>query len=139
MSPTSIAGIQLRPPRRTPKAPGDSRICLIRDHQGAVVPIDDELATMIAAQQERTRQRFPTTVVLLPRSSANPDGRLSIPTATFHRQLGLWLENICVTDNLGHPAYVTAHQFRHSHATRLINLTCRRKWFGACPTTPAKP
>ena len=109
--------------------------CLVRDPQGAaylryrnhkmrrdaVVPIDDELTTMIKAQQERTRQRFPTTAVLLPRSSANPDGRLPIPTATFHRQLGLWLENISVTDELGHPVYVTAHQFRHSYATRLIN------------------
>jgi len=109
--------------------------CLIRDPQGAVylryrnhkmrrdavVPIDDELATMIEAQQARTRQRFPTTDVLLPRSTANPDGRIPIPTATFHRQLGLWLETSGVTDELGRPAHVTAHQFRHSYATRLIN------------------
>ena len=72
--------------------------CLVRDPQGAVylryrnhkmrrdavVPIDDELTTMIEAQQARARQRFPTTAVLLPRGSANPDGRLPIPTATFH-------------------------------------------------------
>ena len=109
--------------------------CLVRDPQGAVylryrnhkmrrdavVPIDDELAAMIEAQQARTRQRFPTTGVLLPRSSANPDGRLAIPTATFHRQLGLWLETCGVTDELGRPVHVTAHQFRHSYATRLIN------------------
>ena len=82
--------------------------CLVRDPQGAVylryrnhkmrrdavVPIDDELTTMIQTQQERTRQRFPTTAVLLPRSSANPDGRLPIPTATFHLQLGQWLANM---------------------------------------------
>lgn len=77
--------------------------CLVRDPQGAVylryrnhkmrrdamVPIDDELAAMIEAQQARTGQRFPTTAVLLPRSSGNPDGRLPIPTATFHLQLGV--------------------------------------------------
>jgi hypothetical protein len=55
----------------------------------ATVPFDDELAAMIEAQQARTWQRFPTTGVLLPRSGANPDGRLPIPTATFHLQLGL--------------------------------------------------
>src|SRR6185437_15118798 len=86
--------------------------CLIRDHQGAVylhyrnhkmrrdavVPIDDELTAMIQTQQERTRQRFPSAAVLLPRSSANPDGRLSIPTATFHLQLRQWLETCGITD-----------------------------------------
>ena len=109
--------------------------CLVRDPQGAVylryrnhkmrrdavVPIDDELTAMIQTQQERTRQRFPTTAVLLPRSSANPDGRLPIPTATFHLQLGQWLETCGVTDELGQPAHVTAHQFRHTAATRWIN------------------
>ncbi len=70
---------------------------------------------MIEAQRTRTRQQFPSTGVLLPRGSANPDGRLPIPTATFHRQLGLWLEACGVTDELGRPVRVTAHQFRHSY------------------------
>ena len=87
----------------------------------AVVPIDDELATLIQAQQTRTRTRFPTTAVLLPRGSANPDGRLPIPTATFHLQLGQWLQTCGFTDELGQPVHVTAHQFRHTAATRWIN------------------
>lgn len=109
--------------------------CLVRDPQGAVylryrnhkmrrdamMPIDDELAAMIQEQQARTRQRFPTTGVLLPRSSANPDGHLPIPTATFHLQLGQRLEACGVTDELGQPVHVTAHQFRHTAATRWIN------------------
>ncbi|MBX9639449.1 MAG: site-specific integrase, partial [Mycobacteriaceae bacterium] len=109
--------------------------CLIRDPQGAVylryrnhkmrrdavVPIDDELTTMIQAQQARARQQFPTTGVLLPRGSANPDGRLPIPTATFHHQLGQWIETCGITDELGRPVRVTAHQFRHTAATRWIN------------------
>ena len=109
--------------------------CLIRDPQGAVylryrnhkmrrdavVPVDDELATLIQDQQTRTRTRFPTTAVLLPRGSANPDGRLPIPTATFHLHLGQWLQTCGFTDELGQPVHVTAHQFRHTAATRWIN------------------
>ena len=109
--------------------------CLIRDHQGAVylryrnhkmrrdavVPIDDELTTMIEAQQDRARQRFPDTAVLLPRGHANPDGRFPIHTGTFDMRLKRWLADIAVTDELGRPVKVTPHQFRHTYATRLIN------------------
>jgi integrase len=109
--------------------------CLIRDHQGAVylryrnhkmrrdavVPIDDELATMIEAQQDRARQRFPDTAVLLPRGHANPDGRFPIHTGTFDMRLKRWLADTAVTDELGRPVKVTPHQFRHTYATRLIN------------------
>lgn len=69
---------------------------------------------MVAAQQARTRQRFPTTGVLSPRSGANPNGRLPIPTATFHLRLGQWLETCGITDELGQPVHVTGHQFRHT-------------------------
>jgi integrase len=109
--------------------------CLIRDHQGAVylryrnhkmrrdavVPIDDELTTMIEAQQVRARQRFPDTAVLLPRGHANPDGRFPIHTGTFDMHLKRWLADTAVTDELGRPVKVTPHQFRHTYATRLIN------------------
>ena len=79
----------------------------------AVVPIDDELATMIEAQQVRTRQRFPDTAVLLPRGHANPDGRFPIHTGTFDMRLKRWLAD-AVTDELGRPVKVTPHQFRHT-------------------------
>jgi integrase len=109
--------------------------CLLRDHQGAVylryrnhkmrrdavVPIDDELTTMIEAQQVRARQRFPDTAVLLPRGHANPDGRFPIHTGTFDMHLKRWLADTAVTDELGRPVKVTPHQFRHTYATRLIN------------------
>ena len=86
----------------------------------AVVPIDDELTTMIEAQQVRARQRFPDTAVLLPRGHANPDGRFPIHTGTFDMRLKRWLAD-AVTDELGRPVKVTPHQFRHTYATRLIN------------------
>jgi hypothetical protein len=77
----------------------------------AVVPIDDELTTMIEAQQVRARQRFPDTAVLLPRGHANPDGRFPIHTGTFDMRLKRWLAD-AVTDELGRPVKVTPHQFR---------------------------
>jgi integrase len=80
----------------------------------AVVPIDDELAVMIQEQQARTRQRSPLPVGCCRAAAPNPDGHLSIPTATFHVQLGQWLEMCGVTDELGQPVHVTAHQFRHT-------------------------
>lgn len=109
--------------------------CVVRDPQGApylhyrnhkmrreaMVPIDDELADLIAAQQTRVHERFPDSEVLFPRSSANPDGRLPIPAATFNLHLKQWLATAGVTDELGRPVKVTAHQFRHSYACRLIN------------------
>lgn len=109
--------------------------CLIRDHQGAVylryrnhkmrrdavVPIDDELTTMIEAEQIRARLRFPDTAVLLPRGHANPDGRFPIHTGTFDMRLKRWMADIAVIDEFGCPVKVTPHQFRHTYATRLIN------------------
>jgi len=87
-----LVEILIRTGLRIGDATGLALDCLIRDPQGAVylryrnhkmrrdavVPIDDELTTMIEAQRTRTRQQFATTGVLLPRSSANPDGPLPI-------------------------------------------------------------
>jgi integrase len=80
----------------------------------AVVPIDDELTTMIEAQQDRARRRFPDTAVLLPRGHANPDGRFPIHTGTFDMRLKRWLADIAVTDEYGRPAHLTPHQWRHT-------------------------
>ena len=89
-------------------------------------------------QQERTR-RGSRPPVLLPRGSANPDGRLPIPTATFHLQLGQWLQTCGVTDELGQPAHVTAHQFRHTAPLGGSTMRCRKRWSDGCSTTPATP
>jgi integrase len=95
--------------------------CIVRDPQGApylhyrnhkmrreaMVPIDDELTGMIAAQQTRVRERFPDSEVLFPRASANPDGRLPIPTSTFNLHLKQWLATVGVTDELARPVKVS--------------------------------
>ncbi len=109
--------------------------CLVRDPAGAtylryrnhkmcreaIVPIDERLAAEITDQQHRTRAAHPDTTVLFPRTHANPNGRHPIGPNTFDMHLKQWLAAAAVTDELGRPAKVTPHQFRHTYATRLIN------------------
>lgn len=109
--------------------------CLVRDPQGAaylhyrnhkmrrdaMVPIDEHLAIVIGQQQQRVRARYPQATVLFPRDTTNPDGRLPLPAATFNVNLQRWLTDCDITDELGRPARVTAHRFRHTYACRLIN------------------
>lgn len=109
--------------------------CLVRDPQGApylhyrnhkmrreaMIPIDEALAEVITAQQARVRSDYPTGTVLFPRGTSNPDGKLPMPAATFTSHLKQWLADCDITDSLGRPAHVTAHQFRHTYASRLIN------------------
>lgn len=109
--------------------------CLVRDGQGApylhyrnhkmrrdaMVPIDDQLAAMIEDQQRQARQRYPSGGVLFPRKTANPDGNRPMPAGTYHYLLQQWLAACGITGAPGEPARVTAHRFRHTYASRLIN------------------
>jgi integrase len=109
--------------------------CLVRDRQGApylryrnhkmrreaMVPIDDTLAAAVQARQQQVRGQHPGATALFPRQSGNPDQRLPIPAATFNVHLQQWLADCHVVDESGVPVKVTAHQFRHTYATRLIN------------------
>jgi integrase len=110
--------------------------CLVRDAGGAsylryvnhkmrreaLVPIDEELAEQIRAQQQRVRGRYPAeAAVLFPKQSANPDGSQPLPTSTYRAGLRRWLERCDIRDEHGQPVRLTAHQWRHTFATRLIN------------------
>jgi hypothetical protein len=86
-----------------------------------MVPIDEHLAATIGQQQQRVRARYPRATVLFPRDTTNPDGRLPLPAATFDVNLKRWLADCNITDELGRPARITAHRFRHTYACRLIN------------------
>jgi DNA-binding SARP family transcriptional activator len=87
----------------------------------AMVPIDDTLAAAIQARQQQIAGQQPGATALFPRQSGNPDQRLPIPAATFNVHLQQWLADCHVIDESGAPVKVTAHQFRHTYATRLIN------------------
>lgn len=87
----------------------------------AMVPIDEQLAAMIEAQQREVHARYPSGDVLFPRGSGNPDGRRPMPSSTFHAHLKQWLSDCRISDELGESTHVTAHRFRHTYASRLIN------------------
>jgi integrase len=91
-------------------------------HREAAVPIDADLADQIGAQQQRVLARWPQPTVLLPRQTANPDGRWPLPQATYRAQLGRWLAACDIRDEHGRLVHITPHQWRHTFATRLLNL-----------------
>ena len=80
----------------------------------ALVPIDDELQSMIAAQQDRNRERWPAGIpVLFPRPRANIDGTRPLSTSSYRSGLRSWLERCDIRDEHGQPVHLTPHQWRH--------------------------
>ena len=73
----------------------------------ALVPIDDELETLISQQRERNRERWPQgTPVLFPRPKANIDGTRPIDSSTYRDGLYRWLEDCDVRDEHGRPVHL---------------------------------
>jgi integrase len=88
----------------------------------ALVPIDEELQQLIAQQQRRVLDRWPSGVpVLFPRPLANPDGQLPIGSGTNRGALYRWIDRCDIRDEHGRPVHLTPHQWRHTLGTRLIN------------------
>ena len=88
----------------------------------AIIPISERLVDQIRRQQQDLGARFvKAPSILLPRVRANPDGELPFGWSTLNRRLGQWLADCEVRDATGRPVRVTAHQFRHTVGTRMIN------------------
>ncbi|MHB1548003.1 MAG: tyrosine-type recombinase/integrase [Acidimicrobiales bacterium] len=88
-----------------------------------LVPLSPKAAAALRAQGEIVRRDWPAgTRFLFPRERANPDGIVPFSYATLHRRLRAWQADIDVRDDAGHPFRATAHQFRHTLGTRMINL-----------------
>jgi integrase len=87
-----------------------------------LVPLSERAATTIAAQQTHVRSQFPAgSPLLFPRERANPDGARPYVTTTLSGRLRAWCHDIDLRDQMGHPLTVTAHRFRHTLGTRMIN------------------
>ena len=88
-----------------------------------VVPVSPKAALALRAQAELARKDWPaSTRFLFPRVWGNPDGVLPSSYATLELRLRHWQAEIGLKDEHGRPYRATAHQFRHTFGTRLINL-----------------
>jgi integrase len=88
----------------------------------AIIPISERLTAQIRRQQHDVTERFSRTPsILLPRVRANPDGEVAFSWATLNSRLRRWLADCGVRDATGRRVRVTAHQFRHTVGTRMIN------------------
>ena len=87
-----------------------------------LIPLSAVGATAIRDQQAHLRLRWPDGPrVLFPAPNANPDGDQSFSYATLRERLVVWQEKIQLRDESGRPVRVSAHRFRHTLGTRLIN------------------
>jgi integrase len=89
----------------------------------AIIPISQRLLRQIRTQQADLDERFGTLrpPYLLPAIRANADGRRPLTWATLQARLERWLLDCEIRDTTGQPVRVTAHQFRHTLGTRMIN------------------
>jgi integrase len=85
------------------------------------IPVSDALAEQIRRQQAHVRGRFESCPHLLPRGRCNPDGSQAFSYATLISQLRRWAQVCDIREADGTRAHITAHRFRHTLATRMIN------------------
>lgn len=113
--------------------------CIVRDKDGApylrylnhkmkreaLVPIDEELERAIAdhiAEFSHTGLAGGSPPVLFPCTRSDVNGAGHISTHSYRKSLQRWVARCNITDEHGRPAVVSAHRFRHTLGTRLINL-----------------
>ena len=87
-----------------------------------LVPLSTTAAEAIRTQQRHLLDRWPdASPVLLAAPRSNPDATRPFSYATLRGRLARWQQDIDLRDDTGQPVRVTAHQFRHTLGTRLIN------------------
>jgi integrase len=110
---------------------GDGFAVLIYDNHkanrlGRRLPISEHTATVITAQQQRVRERYPDTAVgelkLLPTDRRNPDGRRAITafSLAFHQRT--WVDRMPVLTTSDGVEFdkrrIVLYAYRHSYAQR---------------------
>lgn len=87
-----------------------------------LVPLSAVGAAAVRDQQSRLRIRWPSgPVVLFPAADSNPDGVRAFNYATLRDRLMRWQDTIDLRDEAGRSVRISAHRFRHTFGTRLIN------------------
>ena len=87
-----------------------------------LVPLSAAAVDAVRSQQAHVRATWPSgAACLFPAPCSNPDGLRPFGYATLRQRLARWQEDIDLRDEAGQPYRATAHQFRHTLGTRLIN------------------
>jgi integrase len=88
----------------------------------ALVPIDEQLQSLIDEQRRDVAARWPDAARLLfPRPTKNIDGTHPLNGGTYRGALYRWLQRCDIRDEHGRPIHFTPHQWRHTLGTTLIN------------------
>jgi integrase len=88
----------------------------------ALVPIDEQLHTLIDQQRHDVAARWPDSARLLfPRPTKNIDATQPLSSSTYRLALYRWLHRCDIRDEHGKPIHLTPHQWRHTLGTTLIN------------------
>ena len=86
-----------------------------------LIPLSARAADAISAQQREAARISSSSPWLFPAPRANPDGARPFEYATLRGRLRRWQDEIGLHDQAGRRVWVSAHRWRHTHGTRLIN------------------
>lgn len=87
-----------------------------------LVPLSQRAADAVRAQQQHLLTCWAGGCPkLFPSPHSNPDGAQPFSYATLRQRHADWQQQIALRDETGQPVSVTAHQYRHTLGTRLIN------------------
>ncbi len=108
----------------------------------AYVPISPATLTKVRDQQARVRDQYPAETAaylsqptfralpldglrLVPANQLNPQGSRPFRRGTYEQQLQAWATQCGITDEAGRRVHITAHQWRHTFATTVVNRGVR--------------
>ena len=86
----------------------------------AILPIDEEVAAAIKHQARSVLAAMPGARYLAPAPTSQAGDR-PWDSGSAAARIANWQADIGLCDEQGHPFRFTAHQLRHTYATRLIN------------------
>ena len=92
-----------------------------------LIPLTARAAEAIRAQQDEVARRWPASPWLFPAPLANPDGARPFTYGSLRQRLRRWQDEIGLHDGSGRRIHVSAHQFRHTLGTRMINRGVRQR------------
>lgn len=86
-----------------------------------LIPLSAKAADAIRAQQAEVTRGWPASPWLFPAPRANPDGARPFTYNALRQRLNRWQADIDLRDGSGRSVRVSAHRFRHTLGTRMIN------------------